>query len=230
MIVCKQCGVELDEQMQVCPLCETSVMDGGRVNKKFSADVRDEKVKPTLLKRVLWQIACVLLLSAIVATLIIDLSRLGYVTWSIYPVTISLILFSYSSLIVLWRAKPVIQLLAAWLVSGALLIAVKLFTGDDWPIRLALPILCAVNGICMLLISILSKLKVKGLNILAIMFLAIGVLCLLIEGILSLYFKDQMVLDWSVIVAASLLPVTAAVIFIHLRTRNNKDIQKIFHT
>lgn len=230
MIVCKQCGVELDEQMQVCPLCETSVMDGGRVNKKFSADVRDEKLKPTLLKRVLWQIACVLLLSAIVATLIIDLSRLGYVTWSIYPVTISLILFSYSSLIVLWRAKPVIQLLAAWLVSGALLIAVKLFTGDDWPIRLALPILCGVNVICMLLISILSRLKVKGVNVLAIMFVAIAVLCVLIEGVLSLYLKDQMVLNWSVIVAACLLPVTAAVVYIHLRTRNNKDLQKIFHT
>ena len=122
-----------------------------------------------------------------------------------------------------------IQLLAAWLVSGALLIAVKLFTGDDWPIRHALPILCGVNVICMLLISILSRLKVKGVNVLAIMFVAIAVLCVLIEGVLSLYLKDQMVLNWSVIVAACLLPVTAAVVYIHLRTRNNKDLQKSIH-
>ncbi|HLT72870.1 MAG TPA: hypothetical protein VKZ75_09475 [Cyclobacteriaceae bacterium] len=230
MILCKQCGVELDEQMQVCPLCDTSVEDGRTVARKFEA-TRDEDLnaKPALLKHVLWQIACVLLLSGIVATLIIDISRVGQVTWSIYPVTICMILFTYFALMALWRAKLFVQLLAGWIISGVLLVGVAVFTGDGWPTRVALPIVCAVTAVAILLKSILSILRTKGLNVLAIVFAAIAILGLLIESILSLYARDRIILDWSVIVSACLLPVTAAVIFIHVRAKNNKDLQKIFH-
>jgi hypothetical protein len=68
------------------------------------------------------------------------------------------------------------------------------------------------------------------LNIIAIIFVAIALLCLFIEGIISFYFSASIKLQWSVIVSACLLPVTAAMTFMYFRTRNNIDIQKIFHT
>ncbi len=231
MIICQQCGVELDEEIQVCPLCGTSVVDGGKVDEKFiHRSSMGEVATPRLLKNVLWQIFCVLLVSCIVATLIIDFSRAGFASWSVYPATVCLILLCYSSLLAWWRARLIAKILTAWVVASALLVGMELYMGNNWPIRLALPILCAVNVVGILLIAILRVLKVQGLNILAIMFVAIAVLCLLVEGIVSLYLRHQIMLNWSVIVAACLLPVTAAVVFIHFRTRNNKELQKIFHT
>jgi hypothetical protein len=230
MTICKQCGVELEDGMKVCPLCESSVTDG-RETKMFSnRDPVDEDHDPALLKHILWQIVCVLLLSGIVATLVINLSIAGHLTWSMYPVTVCLIILSYASLMALWRVRLLFQILTGWIVSSALLVGTGSYTEETWPVHLALPILAAVNVICLLIISIISKVSIKGLNILAIMFVGVAVLCLIIEGIISQYFLNRIVLSWSVIVAACLLPVTAAIVFMYFRTRNNSSLQKIFHT
>jgi hypothetical protein len=231
MVVCKQCGVELESGMQVCPLCETPVIDGRKIKEKsVKESFDDQRVKPRLLKHILWQIACVLLLSGILATLIINLSTVGQVTWSMYPVTICLIVLSYASLIALWNAKLIIQIITGWIASSAVLVVVQLYTAEDWPLNLALPIVSAVNMVSMLLILILSTIKVKGLNILAVVFIGVAIVCLIIEGILSLYFQNQMQFRWSAVVSACLLPVIAAIVFMYLRTRNNSDLKKIFHT
>jgi len=80
--------------------------------------------------------------------------------------------------------------------------------------------------LCLLLIN----LKKKGLNVLAIVFVAIAILGLMIESFISWYVARSVTLGWSVIVAACLLPVTAAILFMYFKTRNNPELQKIFHT
>lgn len=230
MMVCKQCGVELEAGMKACPLCERSVTDGQETKMFANRDSIKEDYNPALLKHVLWQIMCVLLLSGIVATLVINLSVAGHVTWAIYPVTVCLIILSYASFMALWRVRLLFQLLMGWAVSSAFLVGAEQYTAENWPVDLALPILVAVNVIGLLMMSIVSKVKVKGLNILAIMFVAAAVLCLVIEGVISRYIGKGILLSWSVIVAACLLPVTAAIVFMYFRTRSNRNLQKIFHT
>lgn len=232
-IICKACGVELDNEMKVCPLCDTPVaMDRGKENAILT---RKERLKPIvqkkrLLQQILWQITSVLLLSGIAATLIINMSIQGAVTWSIYPVSICLIIFSYTTLIALLHVKIVYQVLTGWLISAGVLMTVGEYTNTTWPLQLALPILCTTNIIGLLVNFVLLQIKIKGLNILAIFFTAIAVYCMIIDGIISLYFNGIIKLQWSIIVAACLLPVTAAILFMYFRTRNNKDLQKIFHT
>ena len=229
--MCKQCGVELDSGMQVCPLCDTPVNPGKKIEVNPSIQrFNEQNVRPQLLKHILWQIACVLLLSGVLATLLINLSIVGHVTWSMYPVTICLIALSYASLIALWKAKLVVQILTGWIASSAVLIVVQWSTTEDWPLSLALPILTAVNMVAVLLTLVISNIKKKGLHMLAVLFVAVAVVCLIIDGILSLYFQDQLRLGWSVVVSACLLPVTAAILFMYFKTKNNRDLQKIFHT
>ena len=231
MIVCSQCGVELEQGIDVCPLCETAVADGQPVlGRRFKSDLAEDAAKPKLLKRVLWQITCILLLSGTLATLVIDLSMAGRVTWSLYPVTICLLLLSYAALMGLWGTNLLLRIVAGWLVSTVLLILVHFFIGEDWPLRLALPLLSFINLISMALILILRNLKVRGLNIVAISFLSAAVVCLMIEATLSQYFQSEVELSWSVVVSACLLPVTAVIIFMHFRTKNNSELKKIFHT
>jgi hypothetical protein len=233
MTICKECGVQLDDAMKVCPLCDTPVASGGMrktVDLPINKEIGSKDAKKNVLQPILWQITAVLLLSAIIATLIINLSIHGRITWSIYPISICLMVFSYASLIALWRTKVFFQLLGGWIISGLVLAIVHWNIEEEWPLKLALPLLSAVNVVGLLLNSILIRLNAKGLNVLAIFFVFIAILCLLIEGIVSFYLTKSIDLQWSIIVAACLLPVTAAILFMYFRTRNNAELQKIFHT
>jgi hypothetical protein len=87
-----------------------------------------------------------------------------------------------------------------------------------------------INVIGLVLYFLLTRLKTKGLNVLALVFVSVAVISLAIEAIISLYFTGEIALGWSAIVAACLLPVTAAILFIYFRTKNSADLQKIFHT
>lgn len=229
MIVCKACGVELESSMTHCPLCGTQVGSN-------APSVPDkQKVKMTargryFLKQILWQVVSIFLLSGIVATVAINLSVNGRMTWSVYPVTICLIIFSYAAVMALWPTRVAVQLLAGWLLSTALIWVIQQLVDADWPMLLAFPLLCAVNVIGLTLYFAISGLKVKGLNILAMFFVAIACLCLIIEGMITNYYDSVITLQWSVIVAACLFPVIAAIVFMHIRTKTNAEIQKIFHT
>lgn len=219
--------------MQLCPLCDTPVLNDG--SKHFILKQGRERDKPDikqkyLLSQILWQITAILLLSGIAATLIINLAIQGKVTWSVYPISVCLMILSYVALISLWHAQMVFQLVGGWILSVIVLVIVNVLINADWPLLLALPILCAVNIIALLLNFVVKALKSKGLNVFAIIILAIALLCLVIEGIISSYFENVIKLQWSAVVSACLLPVTAAILFMYFRTRNNSDLKKIFHT
>lgn len=217
--------------MEICPLCEVAVADEDTTKQiRNSHYPAYEERKPGLLKRIFLQITCVLLLSGILATVIINLAMDGRVTWSVYPMTICAIVLSYVLSLGLWRTKLLLQILTGWVASIAVLVLADLYVSDDWPLKLALPILSSINVITMLLALILGNLSVKGLNIVAILFIGAAVLCLTVEAILSRYFLEEFRLSWSVVVSACLLPVTAIIVFMHFKTRNNADLEKIFHT
>lgn len=233
MKICPECGVELDEDMITCPLCDTLVSyNGNRGEKKNTQSRRqsNNEDRKHVMRRILWQITMVLLLSGISATLIINLSIAGKITWAIYPITICVLLLGYVTLMAVWRTRFIFQLSGGWLISTLLLIIIGLYTREDWPLLLALPVVSSVNIIGIFLCLLLAKLKRKGLNVLAIVFVSMAVLCLVVESILSIYFKGSIKLGWSVIVAACLLPVTAAILFMYFKTRHNPELQKIFHT
>lgn len=217
--------------MEVCPLCKIPVADGENSTQiQYPQHSAYDERKPKLLKRIFLQIACVLLLSGILATLIINLAMVGRVTWSMYPVTICLIVLSYVFSLGLWTAKPLARIVTGWLSSILVLVPVHLYVSDGWALKLALPILCSINVIAMLLVLLIKNLRFKGLNIVAILFISAAVLCLMVEVILSKYFQDELRLSWSVVVSACLLPVTAVIVFMHIKTRSNADLEKIFHT
>ena len=228
MKICKECGVELEIEMMSCPLCDTPAgSEAPSIGKQQAQPVSNNK---HFLKQILWQVTSLVLLFGIVATIVINLSVRHTITWSIYPVTVCLIIFSYASLLARWHTRVIFQLLAGWVLSSAVLWFIQQYLEAAWPLQLAFPLLCAINMIGLLLIITIDHVKVKGLNIVAFVFIAIAGVCLMIEGIISYYFGGVINLQWSVIVAACLLPVAAAIVFMHLRTKNNINMQKIFHT
>ena len=232
MLICKECGVQLEKNMTICPLCDTLV---GEVGTKHRSDgeehvnIRADRNRD-ILRRVLWQVSAVLFLSGVVATTAIDLSVHGSITWSVYPVTVCLMMFSYACLLALWQTRVVLQVVGGWLVSILVLVGITGYTDGDWPVGLALPLLCAINIVGLAVYFAIRRFKIGSLNILSIFFVAIACLCLVIDGIISFYFHNVIRVLWSVIVAACLLPVAVAISFMSWRMRNNAILQRIFHT
>lgn len=233
MTICRECGVELDTEMDVCPLCGTAVNQTvsrsvTRREKASGVSAAPERERHQL-RKVLWQVTSILLLSVIIATLIIDLTVHGETTWSLYPVTICLVIFLYGWLLIFWQAKLFYRLIMAWFIATIFLVILHMMLKDiRWLAGLGIPILFAANFIGLLFLAISQH--TRGLNVLALSFVAIAALCISIESIVSLYTEDMVRLQWSAIVSACLLPVTAAVFFMYYKTRRNKDLQKIFHT
>ena len=233
-VICKNCLVELEDDMEVCPLCGTPTSDDALMEPKRSATTRvtmgpEEKY---LMRRILWQITATLLFSAIAATVIIDLVANKAITWSLYPMTICLMALSYACLFAFWHSKTIYQIIAGAVLSATVLLAVRqFFPAAGWTTGLGIPLLIAVNLISLLLLGVFRVTRQRGfLNLLAYSFVAIAVLCLSIEGIITRYFEGSIHFRWSIIVAACLLPVTAVLVFMFYRGRNNPTIQKLFHT
>ncbi|MBA4054756.1 MAG: hypothetical protein C0490_08600 [Marivirga sp.] len=232
---CKRCGVELENEMTICPLCGTSV-NGEKSTTQPATNVTSTAFairgeEKHLLQRILWQITSILLFSGITATLIIDITIHKTVTWAIYPVTICTIVFLYASFFALWHRRLLFKILGGWIVSSIFLLVLQYFIKEvSWIRNVALPMLCAVNVVSIGVTAAVLYTRKKGLNVLAYIFVGVAILCLSIEGILSYHAAKKVYLQWSIIVAACLLPVTAALFFMYLRTRKNPDLQKIFHT
>lgn len=240
MSICITCGVELEDNMEHCPLCGTPAgasprrgpQEEGRI--RGDALTRTETSSPgdkSLLQRILWQVTSILLLSGILSTLIIDLAAHKMMTWSVYPVTVCIIIFVYSTLFAFWYARKIYQIITGLLISSVFFIILDaLLSQSDWPLKLGLPLLCAVNLVAIILIAVVNRAKLRGLNVIAFMCVAIAVLSMSVEAVLSVYQDGKIVLRWSVIVSACMLPVTTALLFMHYRIKKNPEMEKIFHT
>jgi len=131
MIYCKNCGVELEESMNYCPLCGESI-DEKAVKKEYekSAQPRPkeklfsdyESLTQKQRRKLFWEVSGIILISGIIVTLIIDLMINKSITWSKYSVTVSLVLFVNTTLITFWRHKILLLFVGSFVSTSVLLI------------------------------------------------------------------------------------------------------------
>ena len=181
-------------------------------------------------KKFTWEIVSLILLSAIVATFVINYIINKEISWSEYPVAISLVIFSYLSLFAFWRQRTILQMIAGFFLAAACMLALDLVTGGiDWALMPGIALLLATTVIIILMLLIIDSSKHKGVNLLAWGFIGAGLLCISIEGILSWWRKKQVILDWSIIVGLCIIPVVLMLLFVHFRLRKGRSLQKTFH-
>ncbi|MDQ3290244.1 MAG: hypothetical protein M3Q05_03025, partial [Bacteroidota bacterium] len=94
---------------------------------------------------------------------------------------------------------------------------------------LGIPLLFAANTVTSIFILAIQVSRHKGVNLVAYGFLAIAILCILIEIILDWYLKHSLRLVWSMIVGVCILPVCVVLLLMHFRYKRGRDLQKTFH-
>lgn len=224
MAICKNCGVEYDDEMGKCPLCSGT---DEKTKPVSPADVLD--ISKNINKRQLWELAMVLIFSAMVVTLAIDSFTVKGIYWSLFSSTALIYLGVILTMTHFFKNRYVISgtLMIASLV---LLFVIDTLTRDDrWFFTIGLPVTISFFILSFLVLSLNSLSKYKGLNLLATVFFAIAVFLAIIETCIDLNSGNSISLQWSVVAFASLCILALILIFIHYRLKRGHSLGRLFH-
>jgi hypothetical protein len=232
MIICKNCGVELEPCMQYCPLCELRVE--GDLPATASSDnknnVSNGRNMTQPQRKATWEIVSIIILLVIMATSLLNFILNKKISWAEYPMASCLVIFSYVSVFAFLHKKREVQIFYVFIMAAVLIFLLDLFTnGIGWSVYLGIPILLFLNVILAGTIFLFRKLKHKGINLLAYSFFAAALLCIGTEAVIDNYVDGAVHLVWSLIVAGSVLPVITVLLFIHVRLKKGNDLIRIFH-
>lgn len=230
MAHCKNCGVELEEDMEICPLCGVPAghqpVDTTHVRQ--TADSQEGMTRPQ--RKFIWEMISITIFSAVLATLSLDLIINRRITWSEYPVAICLIGFSYISILAVLNQRAIAAIVGGFLVSSIFLVIIDGLTGGiDWIVRFGIPLLFAGNLIAAGLIVAIRLTKKKGINLIAYFFIAAALFSISIEWILHFFQSGPLHMRWSLIVSACVLPVALVLFYLHYRVMKTHTLEKIFH-
>lgn len=241
MKTCNYCGVELDVEMNYCPLCghkcnvPVEVNEKERIPRKVQEGVAsdaydfDELTKPQKQKLV-WEISSIVLLSGMVVTAVIDVLFRGSITWSRYSMAAGLFLFASVSLLVFVSKRPFWMAVGFFVSTSVLLLLIDVFNQEfTWGLRLGIPLALCVSLVGYVLIVVVAASKQKGINIIAYALVAAGVMCLFIEGVVSWYMTHGLTFRWSLIVLICVLPVSGILAYIHFRLKRVTNLKRFFH-
>lgn len=231
MIICVNCGVELDDGTDRCPLCG---MDPAE--KACPDEITDGsptgiiKIQKKENRRYLWELIGILAFSGIAVCTIIDLLIRKGLGWSLISdvsitaawVIITLYLFVYK--------RPLVFFMSVMLTVLAALFSIALL-GDamKWFLPVGLPVTLAGFIAAAAVVILYRTARFRGLNILASALVILSGLCIIIEILLDRYNNASTDLRWSLIVAASILPVSLIFFFYHYRLKKGNRLDSFFH-
>lgn len=231
MNVCKKCGVELDINMNYCPLC------GHKTNATCEEplfpkeETYDFQVLSDVQKRkVFWDLSLIVLLAGILTSAVIDLIINKNITWSKYTIAVGLAVAIHISLIVFLHTRIVPLLIFGFTTSSLLIVLLDWINKSlDWSVTMGIPLLFCIYLIILIVALLIIKSRQKGINLIAYILLAIAVTGICTEGILSLSMDGKLILHWSLILLVCMAAVSAILLFIHFRLRKATDLRKFFH-
>ncbi|MDX9930017.1 MAG: DUF6320 domain-containing protein [Bacteroidales bacterium] len=222
---CEKCGVLLDEGYDECPLCGTDeVASHGESPGAILRASRRSSL------RYAWELSGILSISLIAISIVLDLLFGQGISWSLYPLTSVAWVWLTLTLLVFMRRRLTLLLIMQMAVTLGMLMLFDLFDKQNsWFVHVALPVTLAF----FLLAGVISLLSViakgRGFNILAVSIIAINMLCVVIEIFTDLHLHGTIIIRWSAVVTAALIPVAAILMFLYYRLQRGRNLGSFFH-
>jgi hypothetical protein len=232
--------VEVEENANFCSLCgelllenaadSAAIIKSGKLRRQEKLLTDYQKLTGFQKRKIFWQISALILISGIIITSLIDFIGNQNITWSKYPATISLVLFINFTLNTFLRQKIILMVILSFLSVTGLFRLFDIYAGNTgWEIKLGIPIIFAAYLTVFTLIFLVRKAKQKGLNIIAFSLTAAGLLCICVEGMISVYFQSSVYFGWSLIVMVSVTFISILLLYIHYRLKKATDLKRFFH-
>jgi len=233
MNLCTNCGVELDEGFTSCPLC--GFASGLKENpgtitpsEHYPSDIillyKEENRKH------IWELSGVITFSGIAVCTIVDLVIHKTLSWSRYADTSILASWICLTLILLTFRKYFIIIPGLLLTILTTLFLFNLFSPPvNWFYGIGLPVTIALFVAVSVIVVLWKVAHFKGFNILAFAFIVLSGFCIVSEIFIDKYLSDKVNIQWSAIVAVSILPISLVLLFVHYRMKRGKRLDSYFH-
>lgn len=239
MTVCKNCGVELQDNMNFCPLCgypvQKNVYPERPVEIQSSTEspnngLQVSKLNKLQKRKLIWEVASLILVSGTLVVVLLNFILHQTISWASYPIVFGLSLFAAISVFTFWHKNRWLQLIGTFTIIFITLLTIDLIqNGLQWFFPVALPLLAAAYLIGTGIYAITRTVRIYGFLLIADAFIGLAALAMLTEGLLSWYNTHTLNLEWSIIFSISVIPVASILFYIHFRLKKQPDLKKIFH-
>ncbi len=227
--ICPNCGVILDEGLEECPLCRSLPDEKKKKgSEKYSSDILHLSEKKSRIQ--LWELSAIIAFSANLICIIVDMVIVKGLNWSLYAVTsITGLWLFITSFTFLLKRLILLGLSLALTTLAMLMIYDMLSPPMTWFMEIGLPVSLTFWILFGLFMVILRKLRWKGFNMLGYILIEISILCMVIDIFTDLYIRGSVLIDWSAITAATLVPLAGILFFMHYRMKRGKNLRSFFH-
>lgn len=236
MSYCVNCGVELEDSLAFCPLCQTPVinlnLDKVRQQRFAVSPFAEEKGTVDAVHSSDWAI----LLSTVLASTAVACGLLNFLVfngnpWSIPIIGFCILLWVYAIPFFIYTKLP---MYAAFLfdgfITGIYLYMLTYITKtDEWFMGIGIPIVILVTLLVEILWGLHKKFSSSVLANAFYLFTGIGLVCIGIEVILDLYFENAIHLRWSTIPATACIIICIVLAVVLSRKGLRHTLQKRLH-
>ena len=231
MVLCVNCGVELDEGLKICPLCgkhPSDVTEQEHISDTYPSEIIQLQKKEN--RKYYWELSGILAFSGIAVCTIIELLISKELKWSLLSdvsiaaawVILTVYQFKYKSTVIMFSCLLLTILAALFLID---LIA----AGRAWYFPVGLPVTLALFVAAGIIIFLYRTIHLKGLNIIAAGLMVLSGFLIILEIILDKYLKGNVNIRWSVISGVSILPVALILFFYYYRLKKGNRLDSFFH-
>ncbi len=231
MVICSNCGVELEDGLAICPLCGKNATKSEAVDTGFQntpSDVLAQYRKEN--RRNLWELSGIIAFSGIGACTAIDLLAGKGLSWSLYTGLSITCVWIFITLILHLNSRPMLMIPGIMLDVLTLLAGLDLLTsGKQWFLTIGLPVTLIVFASIGALTILYKRAGLNGLNLLGAGFLCAALTCMVIEISLDLHTAGTVILRWSLYTAVSVTPVSLILFYYHYRLRKGNRLDSLFH-
>jgi hypothetical protein len=233
MNICSNCGVELDEEVTICPLCGKTSGTGLSPEiidrpGDYPSDIIYLHRKET--RRHVWELSGIITFSGIAVCSIVDLVIEKKLAWALFADTSLLATWICITLILMTYKKSHVIIPGILITILTTLLLFDLFSAPvNWFFKLGLPITIAFFLFITITFILWHVAHFRGFNILAFAFIVLSGFCIVTEVFIDKYLYGKVTVRWSAIVAVSILPIVLVLLFIHYRMNKGKRLDSYFH-
>jgi hypothetical protein len=231
MIICVNCGVELEDGLRVCPLC--GKYPGNIEEQEFlsqncpSEIIRLQKKEN---RKHFWELSVIIAFSGITVCTIVDLLISKGLRWSLYSDVSILTAWIILTLFLHAYKRPLVIIPGLmFTILGALLAYDLIDPGLKWFFPVGLPLTISAFFVAGIVVILYRAARFKGFNIIASALIVIAGFCIITEMVLDKYLNGITDLRWSLITAVSILPVALIFFFYHYRLKKGNQLDSFFH-
>ncbi|HUW94037.1 MAG TPA: DUF6320 domain-containing protein [Bacteroidales bacterium] len=225
MGICKNCGVDLGEGNDSCPLCE-----GMENNKRVVSPADVLNISKMQNARQLYELTMLLLSCGIIITIAIDAVFGKGMNWSLFTTTCIGYVMAGITILYFWHRRPYPLIVSGMISTLILLFLIDNMTGHSgWFRTVAGPLAFSLFILSGLVVYLNSLSIYKGLNLIALILIALAIFIIITEYLIDRFNSGLFKPQWSIVTAVSLSIIALILIFVHYRLKRGRSLGRLFH-